>query len=132
MTRKSRLVAAFVFGAGLTAAGMAVAQTHTGNTAPAAASASRDTSAQPAPPPAQSAPATQALDPNAYRPTYSPDPPPDSTPGIYLPSVILGYARSATACVVVGCEDGPRVRGEEPSSGAGEPLPVTPGPFTPH
>jgi hypothetical protein len=128
MTRKMRLVAAFAVGAGLTAAGVAVAQTQTGSAARQAAAA------QPAPPPAQSTPpTTPPLDPNASRPNYSPDPPPDSSSGIYLPAVILGYARSATACVVVGCDDGPRVGGSEPSSsGADQPLPVTPGPYTPH
>jgi hypothetical protein len=135
MTRKMPLVAAFAFGAGLTAAGVAAAQTQTGSTTPPAASA------QPAPSPAQSTPppvksetpTVQHFDPVAGQPTYSADPPPDSSPGIYLPSVILGYARSATTCVVIGCDDGPRVGGYEPSSsGAGEPLPVTPGPFSPH
>ena len=128
MTRKTRLVAAFVVGIGLTAAGVAVAQTQTGNAAPPAASA------QPAPPPAQSTPPTiQPLDPNAGRPTYSLDPPPPSSSGIYLPAVILGYARSTAGCVMIGCDDGPRVGGSEPSSsGADQPLPVTPGPYTPH
>jgi len=134
MNRKSRLMAVLAFGAGLMAAAVAVAQTQPGSAAPSADSAAQPASAQPAPPSSQStSPTTQALDPNAFRPTYTSDPPPDSSPGIYLPSVILGYARSATACVVIGCEDGPRVRGSEPSSsGANEPLPVTPGPFTPH
>lgn len=135
MIRMTRLVAAIALGAGLTAAGVAVAQTQTGSTAPQAASA------QPALPPAQSTPppapsetpTTQHLDAVAGQPSYSANPPPESSSGIYLPSVILGYARSATACVVIGCDDGPRVSGYEPSSsGAAEPLPVTPGPFTPH
>ena len=127
MTRKTRLVAAFAVGAGLTAAGVAVAQAQTGSAAPRAASA------QPAPPPAQSTPPTiQPLDPNAGQPSYSQDPPPDSSSGIYLPAVILGYARSAAGCVVIGCDDGPRVGGSEPSSsGSAEPLPVTPGPYIP-
>jgi hypothetical protein len=130
MTRKTRLVAAFAFGAGLTAAGVAAAQTQTGSTAPPAASA------QPAPPPPPApseTPTTQRLDAIAGQPSYSANPPPEGSSGIYLPAVILGYARSATACVVIGCDDGPRVSGYEPSSsGAAEPLPVTPGPFTPH
>jgi hypothetical protein len=135
MTRKTRLVAAFALGAGLTAAGVAAAQTQAGSAAPPAAAA------QPAPPPAQSTPlwvqsetpTTEPWDPNARRPTYSADPPPDSSSGIYLPAVILGYARSAANCVVIGCDDGPRVGGPEPSSpGSTEPLPVTPGPYTPH
>jgi hypothetical protein len=129
MTRMTRLVAAFAFGAGLTAAGMAAAQsqTQTGSASTLAASA------QPAPPPAQSTPpAIQPMDPNALRPTYSQDPPPASSSGIYLPAVILGYARSAAGCVVIGCDDGPRVGGAEPSSsGADQPLPVTPGPYMP-
>jgi hypothetical protein len=135
MTRKTRLVAALALAAGLTAAVAAVAQTQTGSAAPPAASA------QPAPPPAQStplraqseAPVFQPFDPMAGQPTYSQDAPPDSSSGIYLPAVILGYARSATACVVIGCADGPRVGGAEPSSSAADaPLPVTPGPFSPH
>lgn len=128
MTRKMRLVAAFAVGAGLTAAGMAAAQSQAASAPPQAAAA------QPAPPPAQATPpAVQPLDPSAGQPTYSQDPPPNSSPGIYLPAVILGYARSAAGCVVIGCDDGPRVGGAEPSSsGAAEPLPVTPGPYTPH
>jgi hypothetical protein len=131
MTRKTRLAAAFALGAGLTAAGVAVAQTQTGSAPPPAASA------QPAPPLAPSTqpsapsetPTIQPFDPTVGQPTYSANPPPNSSPGVYLPSVILGYARSATACVVVGCDDGPRVGGSEPSH---DPLPVTPGPYTPH
>ncbi|HEY2050547.1 MAG TPA: hypothetical protein VGH03_14480 [Caulobacteraceae bacterium] len=134
MTGKTRLAAALALGAGLMAAGVAAAQSQTGSAAPPAASA------RPAPPPAQSTPPVQSdtstiqhQDPIAGQPTYSASPPPDSAPGIYLPSVILGYARSATACAVVGCDDGPQVHGYEPSSsGANDPLPVTPGPYTPH
>ncbi|HEY1928309.1 MAG TPA: hypothetical protein VGG92_12660 [Caulobacteraceae bacterium] len=133
MTRMTRLVAAFAFGAGLTAAGVTGAQTQTGSAPPPAASAQPAPPAQSTPPPAQpQTPTTQHLDAVAGQPTYSANPPPDSSSGIYLPSVILGYARSATACVVIGCDDGPRVGGYEPSSGAAEPLPVTPGPFSPH
>jgi hypothetical protein len=128
MIRMKRLVAAFALGAGLAAAGVAVAQTQAGSAAPQAASA------QPAPPPAQSTPPTIPVDPDAGQATYSSDPPPASSSGIYLPAVILGYARSAAGCVVVGCEDGPRVGGSagSPSSGPTEPLPVGPGPYTPH
>ena len=134
MTRQTRLAAALALAAGLTASGMAAAQAQTGSAPPPAAAAQPAPPAQSTPPRAQSdPPAIQRTDPVAGQPTYSADPPPDSTSGIYLPSVILGYARSATACVVVGCDDGPRVGGYEPTnSGANEPLPVTPGPFTPH
>jgi hypothetical protein len=130
MTRMTRLVAAFAVGAGLTAAGVAVAQTQTGSAPPPPAST------QAAPPPDQSTPPTiQPSDPSASQPTYSADSPPSGSSGIYLPAVIFGYARSATACVVVGCDDGPRIGGSAgttPSSGATEPLPVGPGPYTPH
>lgn len=141
MTRKMRLVAALAVGAGLTAAGVAAAQT--GSAAPPAASGQPTPPAQSAPAPSTplwvqgDTPTAQPWDPNARRPIYSADPPADTSSGIYLPAVILGYARSAANCVVVGCDDGPRVGGPEPSSsgsssGPTEPLPVTPGPYTPH
>lgn len=133
MTRKKRLVAAFALGAGLTAAGVAVGQAQTGSSAPQAAAApTASPRAQSTPQPVQSqAPTVQHMDPGASQPTYSAAPPPDSAPGIYLPAVVFGYARSAANCVVIGCEDGPRVGGSEPS-GSPDPLPVTPGPYIPH
>jgi hypothetical protein len=143
MIQTTRLAAAFAFGAALTAAGVALAQTQTGSTAPPAASA------QPAPPPAHSAPTpTQSSppwaqsetptikpsDPNTSQPTYSVDPPPDGSSGVYLPAAILGYAKSAAGCVVIGCDDGPQVGGAPgpSSSGPAEPPPANPGPPDPH
>ena len=138
MIRKTRLAAALAFAAGLTAAGVAAAQTQTASAAPPAASA------QPAPMPAQSAlpwvhyepPTIKPLDRDIVsQPTYSVDPPPDSPSGIYLPAVVLGYAKSATGCVVIGCDDGPQVGGaaSPPSSASAEPPPpVNPGPSGPH
>lgn len=141
MSRKMRLAAAFAFGAGLAAAGMAPAQTRTENAPPLAASA------QPAPPPDQSTPWAQSgtltikpwgldADQPSYsvdrtsQPTYSVDPPPEGASGIYLPAVVLGYAKSAAGCVVVGCEDGPQVGGAEAPSPAAsaQPPPANPGP----
>jgi hypothetical protein len=152
MIRKTRLAAAaFVLGAGLTAAGVALAQTQSGSAAPPAASA------QPAPPPVQPAPPwTQSetpsqsetpmikpTDPGSTQPTYAVDPPPDSSSGIYLPAAILGYAKSAAGCVVIGCDDGPQVGGSPgpspsgssspgpSSSGSTAPPPADPGPSGP-
>ena len=113
MIRKTRLAAAFAFGAGLTAAGMALAQTQGGGAPPPAASA------QSAQPPAQSTlpsvqpetPAIKPWDPNTDQRTYSVDPPPDGSSGVYLPAAVLGYAKSAAGCVVVGCDDGPTASG---------------------
>ena len=141
MIRKTRLAAALAFAAGLTAAGVAFAQTGTAATPTA--------SAQPAPPPAQPTAPTHSAspwaqsdtatikpsDPDASQPTYSVDPPPDGASGIYLPAAILGYAKSAAGCVVVGCDDGPQVGGaaSPPSSASAEPPPpVNPGPSGPH
>jgi hypothetical protein len=131
MTRKTRLVAAFAFGAGLTVAGVAPAQSQTGSAAAPAVPA------QPAPPPAQpTLPSVQyetspirPWDPNTNQRTYSVDPPPDSSSGIYLPAVILGYAKSAAGCVVIGCDDGPQVGGASGPSppGSAGPPPANPG-----
>jgi hypothetical protein len=136
MTRTTRLLAAFAFGAGLTAAGVALAQTQASGTLPPAPAA------QPAPPPDLSTPPslspeaspTKPWDPDAIQPTYSVNPPPDGSSGIYLPAVVLGYAKSAAGCVVVGCEDGPQVggaAGPSPSSPA-EPPPANPEPADTH
>jgi len=140
MIRQTSLVAAFAFGAGLTAAGAALAQTQTESAAPPAASA------QPAPPPAPSTlqrlqsetPAIKPSDPNSNQPTYAVDPPPQGSSGVYLPAAVLGYAKSATGCVVIGCNDGPQVGGSAgpsssaPSSSASAaPPPANPGPSDP-
>jgi len=136
MIRTTRLAAALAFGAGLTAAGVALAQTQAGSAAPPAASA------QPAPPPAQSAPpsipseapAIKPSDPDFSQPKYSVNPPPDGPSGVYLPAVVGGYAKSVAGCVVVGCDDGPQVGGAPgpSSSGSTEPPPANPGPSDPH
>ena len=136
MIRTTRLAAALAFGAGLTAAGVALAQTQAGSAAPPAAAA------QPAPPPAQSplpsdqseTPATRPWDPDTGQRTSSVDPPPDSSSGLYLPAVVGGYAKSVAGCVVVGCDDGPQVGGAPgpSSSGSTEPPPANPGPSDPH
>lgn len=136
MSRKTRLAATFAIAAGLTAAGVAPAQTQTSSAAPPVASA------QPAPPAAQPAqpwaqfetPTIKPWDRDASQPTYSVDPPPGGSSGIYLPAVVLGYAKSAAGCVVIGCEDGPQVGGaaEPSSSGSAEPPPANPAPSDPH
>jgi hypothetical protein len=145
MNRTTRLAAALAFGAGLTAAGLALAQTQPESAAPPSAAPP-----PPAEPWAQSdTPAVQPgrldLPQPAYsvertsQPTYSVDPPPEGASGIYLPAVVLGYAKSAAGCVVVGCEDGPQAGGApdaSPSgpsrSGSAEPPPAGPGPSDPH
>ena len=135
MIRQTRLVAAFAFGAALTAAGAALAQTQTESAAPPAASA------QPAPPPAPSTlqrlqsetPAIKPSDPNTNQPTYAVDPPPQGSSGVYLPAAVLGYAKSAAGCVVIGCDDGPQGGGSAgpSSSGSADPPPANPGPSHP-
>lgn len=134
MTRERRLMAAFALGTGLTVAGVAVSQNQTGNAGSATASQPVTPAAQSTPPQVQpEAPTIQHFDPDASQPIYSADPPPASAPGIYLPAVVFGYARSAANCVVIGCDAGPRVGGYEPSSpGSADPLPVAPGPYMPH
>jgi len=136
MIRTKRLAAAVAFGAGLAVAGVALAQNQTGSPAPLAAPA------QPAPPPAQSTlspiqsetPTIKPSDPNFSQPTYSVNPPPDGSSGVYLPEAILGYAKSAAGCAVIGCDEGPHVDGASgpPSSGSAGPLPANPGPAEPH
>jgi hypothetical protein len=135
--RKTRLAATFAFAAGLTVAGIVAAQTQTASAAPPAASP------QAAPLPTQSALPWVHYEPPAIKPlgrdivsqpTYSVDAPPDGPSGIYLPAVVLGYAKSATGCVVIGCDDGPQVGGAAatPSTGPAEPPPLNPGPSGPH
>ena len=134
MNRTTRLAAAFAFGAGLTAAGVALAQTQPASAAPPAAEA------QPAPPPAEPWARSEAPTIRPWRldmsqptysvdrisqPTYSVDAPPEGPSGIYLPAVVLGYAKSAAGCVVVGCEDGPEVGGAADSSSSGPPPPAS-------
>ena len=148
MNRTTRLAAAFAFGAGLTAAGSALAQTQPANAPPSPAVV------QPAPAPAQTwaRPDTSMIKPGRLdltqptysfdrtsQPTYSVDAPPDGPSGIYLPAVVLGYAKSAAGCVVIGCEDGLQVGGASDSSPAGpppagsaQPPPASPGSSDPH
>jgi len=138
MIRQISLMAAFAFGAALTASGAALAQsqTQTQSAAPPAPPA------QPAPPPAPSTlqrlqsetPTIKPSDPNTNQPTYAVDRPPQGTSGVYLPAAVLGYAKSAAGCVVVGCEDGPQASGAAaPSTPApATPPPANPGPTDPH
>jgi hypothetical protein len=147
MIRKSRLVGAIAFGAGLTAAGLAQAQAQTGSAGPAVAAAQPAPPAQPSPmaqvsPPAQAttpwaqpgALTIKPWNPDSNRPTYSVDAPPDGPSGIYLPAAVLGYAKSAAGCVVIGCEDGPQAGGDtaSASSAPAAPPPINPGPSGPH
>jgi hypothetical protein len=133
MTGKSRLAAAFAFGAGLTAASLALAQTQAESSTPPAI--------QPVTPTPQASPWAQpdALtlkpwDPNSSQPTYSVDPPPDGPSGVYLPAAVLGYTKSAVGCVVIGCEDGPQAGGATgpAASAPAEPQPPNPGPSDRH
>ncbi len=129
MLRRTRLVAAFAFGAGLTAAGVVLAQTQTGSPA------SPEALAQPSPPPAQSSPPLvqsppllvqseklKSWSPDTSLPTYSVKPP-DGSSGIYLPAVVLGYAKSVAGCFVIGCDDGPQVDGSSGASSSGSAEP---------
>jgi hypothetical protein len=132
MIRQTRLAAAFAFAAGLTAAGAGLAQTQSGGAATPAASAQPTSPAGPSTP-ASTPPSTLVIKPaapDANQPTYSVNPPPDSSSGLYLPSVVGGYVKSAAGCVVVGCDDGPSVGGASGSSSSGsdEPPPPKPGP----
>ena len=131
MIRKTGAVAALALAAGFMATGVALAQTRTGNPAPPVASArSAPSPAQSTPPWVQyEQPTIKPLDRDISQPTYSVDQPPSGPSGIYLPAVILGYAKSATGCVVIGCEDGPQVGGSSgpPSAGSTEPQPANPG-----
>jgi hypothetical protein len=132
MSQTTRLAAAFALAAGLTAAGVALAQTQPGSAAPPPATV------QPAPAPAQSAPPWDQTDTATIKPwdagasqrTYSVDAPPDSSSGLYLPAVVLGYAKSTAGCVVLGCEDGPQVGGDsapQAPAPAAPPPPANPG-----
>jgi hypothetical protein len=99
-----RLAAAFALGAGLAAAGAALAQTPNDGAAPAGASA------QPVSSPAQStALPTDPRDLDATQPVYSVSPPPDSSSDRDIPTVVGGYARSVAGCVVLGCDDEPQL-----------------------
>jgi len=133
MIRSTHFVAALAFGVGLSGASVALAQTQTGG----AAAPSRAT--QSAPPPAGSLPppvkvelpALKPWSPNATGPTYS-IAQPEGSSGIYLPAVVLGYAKSATLCVTLGCEDGPQVGGSSGASPTGSTEPaVAPSPANP-
>ena len=64
---------------------------------------------------------------SANAPTYTPKPPSDNT-GVYLPAVVGEYLKSSASCVVLGCDDGPAVKGTtgQPASGASTAPP--PGP----
>jgi hypothetical protein len=124
---------ALAIAAALTASGAALAQSQTTTSPPAAA-------AQPAPPPqppppwVQSDPAAiKPADRDANQPTYAVDPPPEGTSGVYLPSAVLGYAKSAAGCVVVGCADGPQGSGAAGPATSGPPpaVPATPAPAKP-
>jgi hypothetical protein len=105
MIRFTRLTAAFAFAAGLTAAGMALAQTQ----------------------PEAARPAIKPADPGASQPTYAVDPPPEGASGVYLPAAVLGYAKSAAGCVVVGCNDGPQGSGAPASAAPATPPAANPG-----
>jgi hypothetical protein len=138
MMRQTRL-AAFAFVTGLALAGAASAQTQ-GATSPAPtppATAPADPSALPSATPLAPAPLVKPSDPNADQPVYSVNPPPDSSPGLYLPAVVGGYAKSAAGCVVAGCDDGPDPSGSAAPSTSGKdetppPLPpANPGASTP-
>ena len=118
MIRATHLAAAFGLEAGLTASGAALAQTQTASTPPPPQPASSTSPwAQPDPP------ITKPSDRDAGQPTYAVDPPPEGSSGVYLPAAVLGYAKSAAGCVVVGCNDGPQ--------GSGAAVPATPGPPPP-
>lgn len=130
MIRETRLAAAFAFGAGLMLAGAAFAQTQTTNSAPskpASAPLPAGTLPSASAPPAQpdSAP-NKPWDQGNGQPVYSVDPPPDSSSGVYLPAAVLGYAKSAAGCVVVGCDDGPQASGVAGSSSPGSAQPLPP------
>ena len=116
MIRRTRLAAAFAFGAGLTMTGAVLAQTQSGSAAPATASA------EPALPPAQST----SWDPDASQAVYSVPPPPDSSSGIDLPTAVGGYARSVAGCVLIGCDDGPQVTAPSGPSSPGSDEPPQP------
>ena len=124
---RTHLAPSVAIAAALTA-GAAAAQTQTSTAPPTAA-------AQPAPPPQSPPPWVQSdptaikpADRDANQPTYAVDPPPEGTSGVYLPSAVLGYAKSAAGCVVVGCTDGPQASG---AAGPATPGPPPPAPATP-
>ena len=130
MIRKTHLAAALVFGAALAGSGMALAQTHAASAAPATAPAT-STPATPQSPPSSlpsATPPVSSSDQRFSEPAYGVDPPPDTPSGVYLPGAVLGYAKSAAGCVVVGCTDGPQASG---AAGPATPGPPPPAPATP-
>ena len=123
--RHKLLAVALAVWAGWAAAGVAYAQTQD-----SAAAAAPANSPPPAPLvlPSANAPLKPADPKNTDQPVYSVKPPADSSSGMYLPGVVGGYAKSATGCVVVGCDDGPTVEGAPRGSDTPPPPPSNPGP----
>jgi hypothetical protein len=124
MIRTTRLAAAFAFGVGFASAGVALAQSQTTSAAPPPITAQPAPSAESAPqwdPPGAIKLPHRDVDP----PTYSVDPPPGGASGVYLPAAVLGYAKSAAGCVVVGCDDGPKAEGA-PATSPSAPPPSQP------
>jgi hypothetical protein len=115
------LAAALAVWVGWAAAGVALAQTQDGG------AAAPPTKAPPLVLPSADAPLKPA-DANANQPVYSVKPPADSSSGTYLPGVVGGYAKSAAGCVVVGCDEGPKVDSAPPGSDTPPPPPANPGP----
>jgi hypothetical protein len=129
MKRQTRLAATLALVAALGVAGAAAAQTQGGTaTTPAASDKSALPSAQPAHP-APNHPIKPGP-PDTNQPVYSVPAPPDSSPGLYLPAVVGGYAKSAAGCVVAGCDDGPSVTPPASTSGSDQPPPTTSGSST--
>jgi hypothetical protein len=137
MNRQTRLAAAFALGAALAMSGAAMAQSQGGGAATPAASDKPLPSAEPTTP-ASASRGIKPAPPDTKQPVYSVPAPPDSSPGLYLPAVVGGYAKSAAGCVVAGCDDGPSVTPPASTSGSDQPPPTTsgssttPGPPAPH
>ena len=129
MIQTTHLAAGLAFAAGLTAAGVALAQTQQPASAAPAAASTQPAPADTTPPLVQSeTPIFKPYDPDSSQPAYSVRPP-DGSSGIYLPAVILGYGKSVAGCIVIGCKDGPQVDGSSASSsGSAETPPVNPDP----
>ena len=124
MTQTPRLAAALALVAGLAAASAAPAQVQPPSATPPPASARpAPATAAPSPPWDRSkqipAPTISPTDAAGNQPTYSVNPPPDGTSGVYLPAAVLGYAKSTAGCVVIGCNDGPEVTPVPASSTSG-------------